>query len=346
MKIQVGAFAAVLVGVLAILAGGCGQPVATGSQQPAAKVSELGAIKTFTGGGEGGWDYVTIDSPARRVYVAHATRVTVFDADRGTVIGEVADTPGVHGVAVVPDRNLGFATNGKDGSISVFDLRTFKTVRKIKAGPKPDAILYDPASRKVFAFDNKSGEVTIVNPADLSKPPVTLAVGGKLEFGVADGAGHVYVNVEDKSEVVAIDSRQGKVIAHWPLAGGEEPTGLAIDIAHRRLFSGCANQKMVVLDADSGKVLATLPIGLGVDGVAFDPRTGAAMSANGKDGTITAVREGPAGQFAVIQTVKTAKSARTIALDSKTGLTYLPFAMPVETGKPKMLSVLVVGAVK
>jgi DNA-binding beta-propeller fold protein YncE len=219
-----------------------------------------------------------------------------------------------------------------------------KTLRKVKAGQGPDSIIYDPATKKVLAFNGRSGDVTIVDPAALDKEPVTLAVGGKLETGVADGAGHVYVNVEDKSEIVAIDSKEGKVLAHWPLAPGEGPTGLAIDREHHRLYSGCSNQMMVVLDADQGKVLATLPVGSGVDGVAFDPQLGLAMSSNGRDGTLTAVKEGPAGTFKVVQTLKTANGARTITSDPKGHQIYLP--CNVTANGENQFSVLVVGAAK
>lgn len=284
-------------------------------------------------------------------YVARATRFMVFDVEQGKVAGEIPGTAGAHGVALAPALNLGFATaakdffptgNGREGTLHVFDTRTLKTVRKIKAGEKPDAILFDPASRRIFAFNGDGGTVTIVDPAALDKEPATLAIGGKLEGGVADGAGRVYVNVEDKSEVVAIDSKEQKVLARWSLAPGEEPSGLAIDVAHRRLFSGCGNQKMVILDADSGKGLGAVAIGPGADGVAFDPALGVAVSSNGGDGTMTVVREGPAGQFKVVQTVKTAKGAKTIAVDLKTHRFYTPCNVQSEGGKADF-SLLVVG---
>jgi DNA-binding beta-propeller fold protein YncE len=304
----------------------------------------LQVLKTVKVGGEGGWDYLTVDPDARRLYMSHATRVMVVDLDKGTLISEIADTPGVHGNALVPELNLGFTSNGKEGMLNVFDLKTLKTLRKIKAGQNPDSIIYDAASKKVMAFNGRSGNVTIVDPAALDKEPVSLAVGGKLETGVADGAGHVYVNVEDKNEIVAIDSKAGKVLAHWPLAPGEGPTGLALDREHHRLYSGCSNKMMVVLDADQGKVLATLPVGAGVDGVAFDPQLGLAASANGRDGTLTAVKEDPAGTFKVVQTLKTANGARTITSDPKTHQFYLP--CNAGTNGPSEFSALVVGAAK
>jgi DNA-binding beta-propeller fold protein YncE len=305
-----------------------------------ASAGPLKVLKTLPVGGPGGWDYLTVDPEARRLYMSHATQVMVLDVDKGTPIGAIADTPGVHGIALVPEHNVGFTSNGKEGALSVFDLKTLKTLRKIKAGQNPDSIIYDPASKKVFAFNGRSGDATIVDPAALDKAPVSLPIGGKLETGVADGAGRVYVNVEDKNEVVAIDSKAGKVLAHWPLAPGEGPTGLALDRAHHRLFSGCSNKMMVVLDADQGKVLATVPVGAGVDGAAFDSQLGLAAVPNGRDGTLTVVKEDPAGTFKVVQTLKTANGARTITTDPKTHQFYLPCNVQTE------FSVLVVGAAK
>jgi DNA-binding beta-propeller fold protein YncE len=316
--------------------------VSASAGQTPADAGPLKILKIFPVGGTGGWDYLTVDPETRRLYVSHATRVMVLDADQGTLMGEIADTPGVHGIAVVPEHNVGFTSNGKEGTLSVFDLKTLKTLRKIKAGQNPDSIIYDPASKRVFAFNGRSGDATIVDPAALDKPPVSLPIGGKLETGVADGAGRVYVNVEDKNEVVAIDSKAGKVLAHWSLAPGEEPSGLALDRAHHRLFSGCANKMMVVLDAEQGKVLATVPVGAGVDGAAFDSQLGLAAVPNGRDGTLTVVKEDPAGTFKVVQTLKTANGARTITNDPKTHRFYLP--SNVATGGKNEFSVLVVGA--
>ena len=314
-----------------------GEPAA-----PAKTAVELRVLATHLVGGGGGWDYIQVDPAARRFYIARASRVMILDADQGKLLGEVADIAGAHGVALVPQRNEGFATNGKSESVSVFDLKTFKMLRKIKAGQKPDAILYDPASEKIFACNGNSGDVSIVDPAALDKQPANLAVGGKLEFAVADGAGHVYVNVEDKNEVVAIDSKKGTVLAHWSITPGEAPTGLAMDVAHRRLFVGCSNQKMVVLDAEEGKVIGVAPIGRGVDGVAFDPQLQVAVSANGSDGTISVVREEPGIGYIVAQTLKTCKGARTIAVDPATHRFVLPCIVPAKDGDGSF-GVVVVG---
>ncbi|MCE9547124.1 MAG: YncE family protein [Planctomycetia bacterium] len=305
---------------------------------------QLEVLSSIRAGGSGGWDYITVDPRTNRLFVARTDRVMVFDADKGKLLGEVSGINGGHGIALAPAENQGFATSGKDGMVVVFDLSTFKTVRKIKAGTKPDAILYDPASQKIFAFNHGGGDVTIIDPSALDKTPASLMVGGKLEFGVADGAGHVYVNVEDKSEVVAIDSKKQQVLAHWSVAPGTEPTGLAIDVAHRRLFVGCAgNQKLVILDADGGKVLGSVPIGAGVDGVAFDPQWNLAMSANGRDATLTAVGENAAGHFEAVQTLKTAKGAKTIALNPTTHRVYLPGMIPAGEKKTGEFGVVVVG---
>jgi DNA-binding beta-propeller fold protein YncE len=310
----------------------------------AAEAGPLQVLKTFALGGEGGWDLLTVDPQARRVYVSRATRVMVIDADKGTLLGEVADVNGAHGVAVVPELNLGFATAGKDKAVVVFDLKTFKTVKKIPAGPKADAILYDPASKKVFAFDNSGGGITVIDPAALDKAPVTLAVPGKLELAVADGAGRLYVNVEDKSEVVAIDTKALKVLAHWPIAPGEEPTGVALDAAHKRLFIGCGgNAKMIIVDAETGKVLGNVGVGKGVDGAAFDAQLGLVMIPNGRDGTLSVIKEGPAGEFKVIQTLKTATRAKTVAADPTTHRIYLPGFVAGADGKDTF-ALLVIGS--
>jgi DNA-binding beta-propeller fold protein YncE len=333
-----------IVSVMAVLAAVAVVSMSVSSLAAQTKASAdagpLKVLNTFKVGGPGGWDYITVDPESRRLYVSHATQVMVLDADKGTSIGVIADTPGVHGIAVVPEFNVGFTSNGKEGMLSVFDLKTLKTLRKVKAGQNPDSIIYDPGSKRVFAFNGRSGDATIVDPAALDKPPVSLPIGGKLETGVADGAGHVYVNVEDKNEIVAIDSKAGKVLAHWAIAPGEEPSGLALDREHHRLFSGCANKMVVVVDVEQGKVLATPPVGSGVDGTAFDSQLGLAAIPNGRDGTLTVVKEEPAGTFKVVQTLKTANGARTITSDSKTHQFYLPCNVQGE------FSVLVVGAAK
>ncbi len=309
---------------------------------PATKSAPYAVADQFPIAGDARWDYITVDSKARRLYVTNGTRIAVLDADSGKSVGEVKPTPGIHGIALDPDHNMGFATNGQDATVSVFDLTTFKTLNKVKASIKPDAIVYDPASKLVFACNGKNGPITVIDPAAVDEEPRAIAVTGKLEFAVVDGKGRLYVNVEDKNELVAIDTKTLKVEAHWSLAPGEEPTGLAIDVAHRRLFAGCSgNQKMIVLDADSGKVLAVLPIGKGVDGVAFDPVRKLAISANGQDGTATVIAEKDANTFEVAATVDTVKSARTIAYDEHTGQLYLPCNLPAKGDNKAGFGVLV-----
>ncbi len=318
--------------------------------KPAESSGPLAVLKTIPLGGDGGWDYLTVDSSNHRLYVARATRVMVVDLLTDKLLAEIPDTPGCHGIALVPDRNEGFITSGgkrgdPTGNVIVFDTKTLKVLRKIPTGAGPDAILFDPASKKVFCFNHRDGSVTVIDPAaPADAKPATIEVGGTLEFAVADGKGHVYVNVEDKSEVVAIDSKELKVFAHWPISPGQEPTGLDIDESGRlgSLLFSATSGKMIVLNATSGKVVATLPTGNGVDGCAFDPKLRMVVSANGKDGTTTVIQDfltvkslrinDP--RFDVVQTLPTAKGARTIAVDPKTHRFYLPCNATGQDGQP------------
>ena len=267
-------------------------------------------------GGEGGWDYLTVDAQARRVYISRATHVIVLDADSGKVTGDIPDTPGVHGIALAPGLGRGFISNGREGTVSVFELKTLKLITKVKAGENPDAILYDPSTERVYAFNGRSHDATVID-AEKAEAVHTIPLDGKPEFGVSDERGTVFVNIEDKSELTAIDARSMQVKATWPLAPCEEPSGLAMDRKHRRLFSGCSNRMMAVVDADTGKVLATPEIGEGVDADAFDDKTGLAFASCG-DGTLTAVHEDSPAKFTVLEQVKTRKGARTMALDART----------------------------
>jgi YVTN family beta-propeller protein len=300
-------------------------------------------LKTIPTGSTGRWDYLCVDAEARRLYIPRSTHVQVLDLEKETILGDIPDTNGVHGVALAHDQGLGFASSGRDNSVTVFDLKTNKVKQTIKAGSSPDAILFDPASKHVLVMNHKSGDVTVIDPAALDKEPATIAVGGTLEFAVADGAGHVFVNVEDKNEIVEIDSKANRVLAHWSLAPGDGPTGLALDNDHHRLYSGCGNEKMIVLDATSGKQLGVVAIGKGVDGVAWDPKLQAAISANGIDGTLSVVQETSPGKFGVVQTVKTLHGARTITQDTKTGHLLLPCTEPDAKGTQRFV-IAVVGA--
>jgi DNA-binding beta-propeller fold protein YncE len=281
-------------------------------------------------GGEGFWDYLTADSSARRLYVSHGTHVVVVDLDTDKVVGDIPDTQGVHGIAVADDLGRGFTSNGRANNVTIFDLQTLKTIGTVATGTNPDSIVYDPASKRVFAFNGRSSSATVIDGA-AGTVAGTIPLDGKPEYTTADGAGRVYVNLEDKSQVVEIDSKQMKVLNTWPLAPCESPSGMGIDAAHHRLFVGCHNRMMAVVDATSGKVLATPPIGPGVDGNGFDPDPGYGFSANGGDGTLTVIGEIAPGKFDVVESVSTQRGARTMAVDTKTHNVYLPTA---EFGPP------------
>jgi DNA-binding beta-propeller fold protein YncE len=267
-------------------------------------------------GGEGGWDYLTVDSAARRLYISRSTHIIVLDADTYQVVGDIPDTPGVHGIALAPELGRGFTSNGRDATVTIVDLKTLKKLGEAKTEEGPDAILYDPASHRVFTFNGRGNSSTAIEAAT-GKVAGSIPLGGRPEFAVSDEAGHIYNNLEDKSEVVEIDSRELKVVNRWPLAPCESPSGMAIDREHRRLFIGCHNEMMAVMDADNGHVIATVPIGRGVDANRFDPGTGLAFSSNG-DGTLTVVREESPDKFSVVENVSTERGARTMALDLKT----------------------------
>jgi len=273
-------------------------------------------VNTYKIGGEGGWDYLVADASARRLYISRATHVIVLDLDSGKNIGDIADTQGVHGIALAPELGRGFTSNGREGTVSIFDLKTLATSSKVKVGDNPDAILYDPPTRRVFTFNGRSHDATAL---DAEKGTVlgTIKLDGKPEFSVSDGKGEVFVNIEDKSELVAIDPSKLEVKSKWPLAPCESPTGLSMDRKHRRLFVGCDNKMMAVVDADTGKVLATPAVGDGVDATAFDDETMLAFASAG-EGILTVVREESPEKFTVVENVPTQPGARTLALDSKT----------------------------
>lgn len=275
-------------------------------------------------GGEGGWDYLTVDSAARRLYVSRGTRVMVVDLETGKLAGEIPDTLGVHGIALAPELNRGFTSNGRANTATIFDLKTLKPLGQVKTGTNPDAIVYDPASGRVFTFNGRSHDATAF-AASTGEVAGTIPLGGKPEFAVPDGKGKIYANIEDTSELVEIDSRKLAVTRRSPLKPCEEPSGLALDREHRRVFSGCANKIMTVTDADSGSVIATLPIGQGVDGNGFDPGPQLAFSSNG-EGTLTVVRVLSPSRFEVAETVPTEPGARTMAVDLETHHLYLPTA--------------------
>ena len=279
-------------------------------------------LKKIPLGGEGFWDYITFDPATRRLYISRGSRVVVLEVDSGKTVGEIPNTDGVHGIALAPEFNRGFTSNGRAGTVTIFDLKTLKVIGSAQAGTNPDAIIYDPSSKRVFAMNGRSKNATGIDAATGSVVG-TIPLDGKPEFAVADGAGHVYVNIEDKSEEQVIDSRNLKVTATWPLKPCQEPSGLAMDITHRRLFAGCDNKMMAVIDANSGKVVATPEIGEGVDANAFDAELGYAYSSNGESGTLTVVHEVSPDQYSVVENVPTQAHARTMALDPKTHQVFL-----------------------
>ena len=291
-------------------------------------------IKRLKVDGEGGWDYLTVDGPARRIYISRGTHVMVIDLDTDKVAGDLPNTPGVHGIAVAPELNRGFTSNGKADTSTIFDLKTLKVLGEVKTGGNPDAIIYDPASKMVFTFNGRSKNTTVFDAAS-GKVVRTIPLGGKPEFAVTDGKGKVYVNIEDTNQVVEIDSLNTRESRRFSLKPCNEPSGMGLDSENQRVFSGCHNKIMTVLDIKAGKVIATVPIGANVDGNGFDAGTGLAFSSNG-DGTLTVVRAAPSGNFEAVETVITQRGSRTMAVDPKTQNIYLPaaqFSQPTESAQ-------------
>ena len=278
-------------------------------------------VTSYKVGGEGGWDYLLADPDMHRLYISRGTHVVVIDADTGKSVGDIADTPGVHGIALAPELGRGFTSNGREGTVSIFDIKTLATSNKVKVGGENhDAIIYDPATKRVFTFNGRSHDSTAID-ATTGKVVGMIKLDGKPEFAASDGKGEVFVNIEDKSELSAIDANKLEVKATWPLAPCTEPSGLAIDREHRRLFAGCDNKMMAVVDADTGKVLATPAIGEGVDATRYDPETSLAFASCGA-GVLTVIKEESPDKFVVVENVPTQKGARTMALDTKTHTVY------------------------
>lgn len=276
-------------------------------------------VKEIHVGGEGGWDYLSVDSAAKRLYVSHATKVVVIDTAKNEVVGEIADTPGVHGAIAGADGRV-FTSNGREAKVSLVDSKTLQTLMKVETGPNPDFIMYDPRQKEVYAF-NASGSATVIDAR--GKVVATIPLGGKPEAGVPDPAtGRVYVNIEDKNEIAVIDGARHEIVARWPIAPGEEAAGLAIDLKNHRLFIGAHNKLMVMMDSTTGRVVGQVPIGANVDATWFDPGTGYAFSSCG-DGTTTIAHEDSPSQLTVVQTLTTARGARTMALDTTTHRIYL-----------------------
>lgn len=306
------------------------------SQTPAAdKAPAYHLVKEIPIAGDTGWDYLSIDAETRRLYVTHGTHIVVVDIDSDAVVGDIADTPGVHGFALAHQLGKGFSSNGAESKVSVVDLKTLATLKKVDTAAGPDAILYEPGRKEIYAYAGKAHAATIIS-AISGQVVATLPLPGKPEFSAAaPEAGRVFVNIEDKNEVVAIDTKTHQISNTWPIAPGESASGMAIDTAHHRLFLGCGNHLMLMMDSTSGKVVASVPIDTGVDANAFDARTQLAFSSNGA-GTVTIAHEDSPSKLSVVQILKTQASARTMVLDPATHRIYLSAAtlQPETTPQP------------
>jgi DNA-binding beta-propeller fold protein YncE len=284
-------------------------------------------------GGTGGWDYMTVDAASRRAYVSHGNSVEVVDVDSGKVVGVIPDTPGVHGIAIDHAGGRGFISNGRVSMMTIFDLKTLNRINDVKAtGDNPDAILFDPSTKHVFTFNGRGKSATVFDTH--GKVIATIPLGGKPEFGVSDGNGHVFVNVEDTSELAKIDAKTNVVLERWKLAPCEDPSGLAIDRKHHRLFTVCSNAMMAVVDATNGHVVTTVPTGKGTDAAAFDDEKQLAFASNGQSATLTVVHETSPDKYVVVDNVATQRSARTMGLDTKTHHIFLPAAQFGEAPAP------------
>jgi DNA-binding beta-propeller fold protein YncE len=297
-------------------------------------------IREIPVGGNGGWDYLTVDPAAQRLYVSHGTEVVVIDLTRDEVVGTITNTPGIHGVAIAADLGLGVTSNGRENKAGIVDLKTLQTLSKVDTAQGPDGMLYEPGQKEAYLFCGRAQAASVVDVKG-QKVVATIPLGGRPEFGQADpAAGRVYDNLEDKSEVAVIDTKSHQVVNRWPIAPGEEASGMAIDVKNHRLFLGCHNQLMVMMDNTSGKVVATVPIGGGVDANTFDPGTQLAFASCG-DGTTTIAKEESPDKLTVVQTLQTERGSRTMALDPTTHKIYLAaakFEPPAEgQRRPRMI---------
>ena len=283
-------------------------------------------IKEIPIGGEGGWDYISVDPSAHRLYVSHATKVVVADIDTGKVIGEIPNTDGVHGFAIAPELGRGFSSNGRANTSTIIDLKTLKPLGTVATGGNPDAIFYEPMQKEVYTM-NGNGKSATVFDAQTGKVVATIPLGGKPEAVAEDRpTARLFVNIEDTGAIGVIDIKTHTLVATWPLTGCEEPTGLGYDPKSHRLFSACANTVMTMTDSESGRVVATIPIGNGADGGGFDPATGYAFASNGGDGTVTIAHLDNPNKLTVVQTLPSAVSGRTMVLDPVSHNIYVPAA--------------------
>lgn len=318
-----------------------------------APASGYHVIKTVPVPGDTGWDYLYVDSAARRVYISHGDHVVVMNADTYAIEGDIPDTQGVHGIAIAADAGRGYVSAGRANVAVIFDLKSLSRLGTVETDANPDAIAYDPASKRVFTFNGRGGNTTAINAAD-GTVAGKLALGGKPEFAAADGKGSVFVNIEDKNELVEFSAEQLTETHRWPLAPCKSPSGLAMDVKNRRLFSVCDEKVMAVVNADTGKVVATPEICDGPDAAGFDPATNYAFASCG-DGHLTVVHEDSPDKFTVVEQVATKRSARTMGLDLKTHNIFLPSAefteqppaegqtRPRRTIKPGSFAIVVVG---
>jgi YVTN family beta-propeller protein len=305
---------------------GCAALVVSGYQMSIAAASaEYSIVNRIAMGGEGGWDFCAFDDATARLFVSHETQVQVVDVSTGKQIGDISDTKGVHGIAFAQEVNKAYISNGKDTSVSVVDLKSLALIKKVHVtGIGPDVIVYEPFSRSIVVFNGKSDNATVID-VKTDKVTATIALDGKPEFAASDGAGLLYDNYEDKSQVAVINMKSMKVEKKWPVAPGEAPSAMAIDHQNHRLFIGCGNKMMVVMDAMSGKVIKSLPIGDHVDAACFDTSTGMIFFSNG-EGSITVIESEKKDEYEVVQTIVTQKGAKTIAMSAKTHHLYLPTA--------------------
>jgi DNA-binding beta-propeller fold protein YncE len=282
-------------------------------------------IKEIPVGGDGGWDYLSVDSTGQRLYVSHGTEVVVIDLAKDQVAGVITNTPGVHGVAVASSLGLGVTSIGRENKAGIVDLKTLQTLSRVDTVQGPDGMLYDPGQKEAYLFCGRAQAATVVDVKG-AKVVATIPLGGRPEFATVDPkAGRVYDNLENKSEVAVIDTKSHQVVTNWPIAPGEEGSGMAIDVKHHRLFIGCHNKLTVMVDNTNGKVLASVPIGNGVDADAFDPGTQLAFASCG-DGTTTIAKEEAPDKLTAVQTLTTEPGARTMALDPRTHKIYLATA--------------------
>jgi len=283
---------------------------------PAVGQATYSVVRTILLGGDGGWDYLYADSEAHRVYIARSTRFMVVDFESGKLVGEIPDTPGAHGVALVPDLGIGFTSNGRENTSSVFDLKTLKVSEKVKTAEGPDGIVYDPASGHVFTMNGRGKSASVIDPKTRTVV-ATIPLSGKPEAAVADGKGRLYINIEDKNSLAVVDSKANKVSAEWTLPGCDQPSGLDMDKDQGHLFAACGNKLMAIVDAKTGKMIAAIPTGEGSDGLAYDPKAKVAVTSNG-EGNMSFVAKRD-GKYALVENVPTKKGARTIAFDAATG---------------------------